>query len=94
MATRSAIVSVTTTAASTTITGPAAGILVTNLDGVGYVSGRLSTTADVTAAEQTFYLAATAGAQRAIRISNNRWPISLSLDASATTTVAIECVEE
>lgn len=92
MATRSAIVSVTTTAASTTIDGPAAGILVTNLDGVGYVSGRLSTTADVTAAEQTFYLAATAGAQRAIRIS--KWPISLSLDASATTTVAIECVEE
>lgn len=92
MATRSAIVSVTTTAASTTIDGPAAGILVTNLTGTGYVSGRLSTAADVTAAEQTFYLAATAGAQRAIRIS--KWPISLSLDASATTTVAIECVEE
>ena len=82
-------VSVTTTAANTTLTGTGSCIVVKSLDGAGIVAARVDgTAADATGAEGNFYLAALAGDVVVIPVSV-RGSIVISLDATATTKVAL-----
>lgn len=91
MAELSAYVTATTSAQNVTINGPAEGVLVTNLDGLGFVAFRVDgETAG--AANENHFLGATAGAQRAVRVKT--WPATVSVYASASTKVAVEAIGE
>lgn len=91
MAQDSATVTATTSAQDVVINGPAEGLLILNVDGGGYIAYRLDGTAADDDDENNF-VAQAAGATRAVRV--NKWPVTVSVWASASTKVAIEAIDE
>jgi hypothetical protein len=89
MAVRIDNISVGTSGATATLTGPCDAIMVVNVDGAGVVSFRIDGTAASDQADENYVVPAIAGAYRKISVPRG-WGGSVSLDASATTQVSVE----
>lgn len=91
MASRSAFINnAGTTAQDVVLNGPGAGFDVANLDGAGYIAIRYDGTA-ADDADNNFFVPKAAGAHKTF--SCEKWPVTISVWASATTVVSLEVID-
>lgn len=88
-ATRSATLAATTTPDTITLAGPGQGVIVTNMDGAGFVCFRVDgTTAAAAPSAENVLIGKAGGGSK--RISHSKWPVVISVYASAATVVGAE----
>lgn len=93
MATRGAYLSAQgTSASSTTITAHSEGIEVINLDGGGVIFFTVDGSTTASAADEMWMVPQVAGARQPVRV--NKWPVTVSCYATATTKVGIRAINE